>query len=145
MDQNMELVNYIYETATMGKSTLETLLKEIHEKDNKIKKGIEDIIKGHEHFIKETTKILKKNKAEIKEPSLMARMGSWMGIKTEVIKDNSDSRLADMIIRGLTMGVLDIDKKIESFDKNTNKDIRKLATELRSFEKDSIELLKKYL
>lgn len=144
MDKNMELANYIYETSKMGKQTLETLLKEISNKDNKIKKASEDILKGHEHFIKSSLKILKKNKATIKDVSLMAKMGSWMGIKTEVMKDNSDSRLADMIIRGLTMGVLELDKKIEAY-KDGDHEVLKLAKELKKFEKESIELLKPYL
>ena len=86
MDQNMEFVNYVYETSSMGASSITTLLNTIKDKDNKIKKACEDILKGHEHFIKETRKILKKNKAEIKDVSLMAKMGSWMGIKTEMIR-----------------------------------------------------------
>ena len=145
MDQNMEFVNYVYETSSMGASSITTLLNTIKDKDNKIKKACEDILKGHEHFIKETRKILKKNKAEIKDVSLMAKMGSWMGIKTEMIKDNSDSREADMVIRGLTMGVIELDKKIENFDSSVSKDIKKLAKDLRKFENDSIYELKSYL
>ncbi|MBR1376788.1 MAG: hypothetical protein IJ565_03140 [Bacilli bacterium] len=145
MDQNMEFINYVYEVSCMGVSSMTTLLNTLKDKDNKIKKACEDIIKGHEHFVKETKSILKKNNAEIKEVGMMAKMGSWMGIKTEMLKDNSDSRVADMIIRGLTMGLLELDKKIESFDENTDSKNKKLAKELRKFESDSIELLKPYL
>ena len=141
----MEFVNYVYEVSYMGKQSLETLLKTIKDKDNKIKSDTEYILKGHEHFIKETKSILKKNKQEIKNPSMMAKMGSWMGIKMEVGKDNSDSRIADMIIRGLTMGLLELDKKIDNFDNKIKNDIKSLAKELRKFESESIELLKKYL
>lgn len=141
----MEFVNYVYEVSYMGKQSLETLLKTIQDKDNKIKSDTEYILKGHEHFIKETKSILKKNKQEIKNPSMMAKMGSWMGIKMEVGKDNSDSRIADMIIRGLTMGLLELDKKIDNFDNKIKNDIKSLAKELRKFQSESIELLKKYL
>ena len=145
MDQNMEFANYVYEVSTMGVSTLTTLLQEIKEKDNKIKKAIEDIIKGHEHFVKESKEYIKKKKGNIDEPSMMKKVSSWMGIKAEVIRDNSDSSLADMIIRGLTMGEIELDKKIEAFDENTDSKIKSIAKELKKFETESIALLRPYL
>lgn len=145
MDQNMEFVNYVYETSSMGASSITTLLDTIKDKDNKIKKVCEDILKGHEAFIKKSKRILKKNNAEIKPVPMTAKLGSWMGIKTEMIKDNSDARVADMVIRGLTMGIIELDKKIENFDKTITNSNKKLAKELRKFENESISLLKSYL
>lgn len=145
MNQNIELLNYIYEDAYMGVETITTLSNTIKEKDNKIKKAIEDIIKGHEDILKESKKLLEKHKVELKEPSPMAKMGAWIGIKTEMMKDNSDSRIADMITKGLTMGLLDITKKIEAFDENTDSKVKKIAKNLKVFEEESIELLKPYL
>ena len=106
---------------------------------------LEAIVKGHEHFKKESLKLIKKHKGELVKPSIMAKMGSWMGVKMEVSNDNSDSRLADMMIRGLDMGVIELDKRIKSFDNKTSLKVKKLAKELRKFELESIDILKAYL
>lgn len=143
--EDIELLNYIYEDSYMGVETMKTLRDTIKDKDNKIKTAIDDIIKGHEDIKKESKKLLEKNKVEVKEPSMMSKVGAWMGIKTEMMKDNSDSRIADMIIKGLTMGKLDIEKKIEAFDDKTDGKVKKLAKNLKVFEEESIELLKPYL
>lgn len=145
MSTNTELLEYIYQDATMGAKSLTTLINIIHNKDNKITGIVEEKIKEYEKYIKESKKLLKKHKAEPKEPSMMANMGSWMGIKWEMMKDNSDARIADMIIKGFTMGVLDLDKKIDKYQKEVDKDILKLAKDMRDFQETGIKELKKYL
>lgn len=63
----------------------------------------------------------------------------------EMMKDNSDARVADMLIKGFTMGNVDISKKIDRFSKDVDKDILDLAKELLKFGEKNIELLKPYL
>ena len=62
-----------------------------------------------------------------------------------MMKDNSDARIADMLIKGLTMGTIDMNKKIDNYEKIVDKDVLKLAKDFRSFQEDSVEKLKAYL
>ena len=145
MDENLEMLEYLYKASSMGHSSTEDLLTALKDKDNKIKKILEDTNKQYEHFEKESYKLLKKNKTEPKTPGIMADIMSKMSIKKEVIKDNSDSSMADMLIQGLTMGNLEIDKRISNFDKEINKDILNLVKEFRKFGEEYIKKLKPYL
>ncbi len=61
------------------------------------------------------------------------------------MKDNSDAKIADILIRGFTMGNIDIDKNIEKFKKDVDRSILKLAKELKRFGEINIELLQPYL
>lgn len=145
MNKNSELLLYIYENASMGVKNTTTLINTINGKDNKIKKALEDVLKGYEKFVKDSEKLLKKYKVEKKEKGIMADISSFMGIKMEMLKDNSDARVADMLIKGFTTGNMDITKKIESYEKEADKDIVNLAKKLLEFGKKNIEDLKKYL
>ncbi len=145
MNENTEILEYIYKDANMGAESITTLIKTLQSKDNKIKPVLEKVLKKYEEYIKKSEKQLKKLKVELKEFSTMAKMSSWMGIKMEMLKDNSDARIADMLIKGLTMGTIDMNKKIDNYEKIVDKDILKLAKEFRSFQEDSIEKLKAYL
>lgn len=145
MNENTEILEYIYKDANMGAESITTLIKTLQSKDNKIKPVLEEELKKYEEYIKKSEKQLKKLKVELKEFSTMAKMSSWMGIKMEMLKDNSDARIADMLIKGLTMGTIDMNKKIDNYEKIVDKDILKLAKEFRSFQEDSIEKLKVYL
>ena len=75
----------------------------------------------------------------------MAKMGSSLGIKKEVISDNSDASIADMLIKGISMGTLDMEKKISQYDEIADKKTIKLAKEFLEFQNETINSLKKYL
>lgn len=145
MNANTEILEYIYKDANMGAESITTLIKTLQSKDNKIKPVLEEELKKYEEYIKKSEKQLKKLKVELKEFSTMAKMSSWMGIKMEMLKDNSDARIADMLIKGLTMGTIDMNKRIDNYEKIVDKDVLKLAKEFKSFQEDSIEKLKVYL
>ena len=76
---------------------------------------------------------------------LMAKIGSMMGIKKEVDKDNSDAAIAGMIMQGLTMGVVETSVKIENYETIADKKISNLARDFLKFQEDSVEKLKKFL
>ena len=145
MNENTEILEYIYKDANMGAESITTLIKTLQSKDNKIKPVLEKVLKKYEEYIKKSEKQLTKLKVELKEFSTMAKMSSWMGIKMEMLKDNSDDRIADMLIKGLTVGTIDMNKKIDNYEKIVDKDILKFAKEFKSFQEDSIEKLKVYL
>ena len=146
MNENNELLTYIYQNAKMGVNNCTNLIKILNGKDNKIKKEVEDELKGYEEFVKKAEKLLAKNKIEEpKEKGLMADMMAKIGMNMELMKDNSDARIADMLTKGFTMGNIDIEKKLDRFEKEVDKNIVKLAKELLEFGKKNIELLKAYL
>ncbi len=145
MDENKELLTLIYQDADMGVSSITTLIRKLNKTDNKIKKVVEGELKGYEEFLKKTKKLMKEYKFDIDTKPLISKMGSQMGINMEFMKDNSDSKIADMLIQGFTMGVLSMNKKIDNFDGDAKKDILNLAKEFKKFQEENIELLKKYL
>lgn len=145
MKDKNELLEYIYQTTDMGKSSLETLLKALEGKDNKIKATIEKELSQYEKFYKESEQLLKKNKIKPKTKGPMSDMMSKMGINMNVMKDNSDAKMAEMIIQGLTMGIIEMEKKIKDYKDEVDKDIIKLAKEVLKFQEDSLEEIKEYL
>ena len=145
MKNDNELLEYIYQDAKMGTTTITTLIKTINETDNKIKHVIEDLLKEYESYLNQSEKLLKKNKINPKEKGILANMGAFIGIKSEMMKDNSDSRIADMLIKGFSMGSLDLEKKISNFDEKADKNILNLAKKMKKMQEKEIELLKEYL
>lgn len=145
MDENIELLTYLYQDADMALDNLTMLINKINKKDNKIKKVIEGLIKGYENYLTKVKNYIKENNYDIQPKPLISKMGAYFGINMEVMKDNSDSRLADMLIQGLTMGVLNVTKKIDTFKGDADKEVIALAKEFKKFQQEGIEFLKKYL
>lgn len=145
MNENMELLNFVYENAEMGVHTLNNLSDILRNKDNKIKSLIEDELKEYNNFLKESEKLLKKNKLEPKKTNLMAKISSKMGIAMETMKDNSDPAIASMVIEGLTMGIVEMETKIENYKKIVDKKILKLSNKFVKFQEEEIEKLKTFM
>lgn len=145
MDETQELLTYLYQDADMALNSLTLLINKINKKDNKIKKVIEGLIKGYENYLTKVKDYMKQNNYDIQSKPLISKMGAYFGINMEVMKDNSDSRLADMLIQGLTMGVLNVTKKIDTYKGDAEKEVIGLAKEFKKFQQEGIEFLKKYL
>lgn len=145
MNENMELLNFVYKNAEMGVHSLNNLSDILRNKDNKIKGLIEDELKEYNNFLKESEKLLKKTKVEPKKTNLMAKISSKMGIAMETMKDNSDPAIASMVIEGLTMGIVEMETKIENYKKLVDKKILKLSTKFLKFQEEEIEKLKTFM
>lgn len=145
MDENNELLLHIYETAKMGSYTVTTLLNKIRNKENKLKFILEKEVKEYERFIKLIEKLLKKSEIIPKEPSIMSKIGSNIGIMKETVIDNSDSALSQMLIEGMTMGVTTIGAKISSYKKNVSRSILRIAKDFVSFQEEEIDRFKTFI
>lgn len=145
MNENKELLVLINENTKMGLASTKELLKLIKEKDNKIKKVLEDELKKYENLYKKCKSLMKKYKVKSEKSGLLKNLTATLAVRMEVNKDNSDSKLASILIRGFTMGNVDIEAKIKSYKKETSKDILSLAREILEFGENEIKLLKDFL
>lgn len=145
MNENKELLVLINENTKMGVASTKELLKLIKEKDNKIKKVLEDELKKYEDLYKKCKSLMKKYKVKSEKSGLLKNLTATLAMRMEVNKDNSDSKLASILIRGFTMGNVNIEAKIKSYKKEASKDILSLAREILEFGENEIKLLKDFL
>lgn len=145
MKEKNELLEHIYKDTYMASYSLQKLLYEIKNKDNKIKGDVEDILQKYQEFKEEVEELLKGNGEEVNDPNFFAKMGSTMGIIKEVKTDNSDSSIADMVIQGVSMGSIETEKKLKAYEKDIEKEYKDLAERFLKFQQKSIDKLKKYL
>ena len=145
MDTNNELILHIYETADMGIKSMTKLLNILKKKDNKIKKDISSQLKEYECIYKDAKKILEENGTKKIGGNIIANISVGAAMSMELDEDNSDAKVADILLRGYTMGILEMEKKIEDYGCKVEKNSIKLAKKLLTFQKESVEELKKYL
>ena len=146
VDESLEIVNHIYKDSEMAISTLTKLSNTLKKIDNKIKDTIEVIIKGYERYFKDAKKILDKNNCKKEKNGIVSKVMANMGIDKEVKDDNSDSAMADMLIKGISMGSIDLEKNLKKYkDKEIDDKDLDLANNFKDFGDDIIKKLKEYL
>ncbi len=145
MKEKNELLMHIYDISYMGSYSTNKLLTKLKNKDNKIKKLLEDELQIYDLYKKKSEKLIKKAKLELPAQNIMSKMMSSMGIMMETMKDNSDSAIASMLVEGFTMGIVEMEAKIKNYREEVDKSTLKLAKELLKFQQKEIENLKTFM
>lgn len=145
MNENLELLMHVYQTAEMGVYTTNNLLTLLMKKDNKIIHVLESELKEYEKYTKESEMLLEKYDVEAKSSGIMAKLSSDIGMSMETMKDNSDAAIAAMLIEGFTMGTVEMNIKINKYQNVCKKDILSIAQNLLKFQENEIEKLKTFL
>ena len=145
MNENIELLEFIYKNSEMGVFTINELLKDLEEKDNKIKGLAKEELDKYEEFKEESSELITKYDYDVKKNKLTSKIMSSMGISKEVKSDNSDASIAHMLTEGITMGIVDMETKIDNYKDSAEKDIVKLAKKFLKFQQEELENLKEYM
>lgn len=66
-------------------------------------------------------------------------------ITGKTMKDRSVSAIAEMLINGSTMGIVEAQKQLHRYEGEAEKDICDLMENLKKTEEENVEKLKKYL
>jgi len=69
---------------------------------------------------------------------------SWVGIQMNTIKDDSDSKIAEILIQGNNMGVVKGTKLLHE-DTQLDSTVRSILSDFISLQQQNIDSLKRYL
>ncbi len=141
-NNTVDFLSEIYRGAKMGVETINTLLKKV--KDNKIYDELKYQLRSYDEIANEAYEELLKRNHEPKDISAMTKFSSRMGLEINTLISNSPSHVADMLIKGITMGVTGITKTLNSHQ-NSDPQIQVLASRFIELEQDNIERLMKFL
>ena len=145
MSETNELLIIMHKNLKMGKTSTRKLISLIKDKDNKIKFLLEEILQRYEVLYKKCKKLMKKEKIDANPKGIIANLTSSAAMAIEVTKDNSDSKIASIMIRGFSMGNTQIEAKIKDYKKEAKSEVIVLAKDLLSFGEKQIKLLKDFL
>lgn len=145
MKENNEVLILIYKDCDMSVSVLSKLLKDLKEKDNKIKDSVEDVLKEYQSFKDQTKELLDKDGVKPEKENFVTKIMGNMGVSKEVKEDNSDSSIADMLVKGISMGSIDMEKKLSQYKDYLDDNLKEFVESFLKFQESAIDKLKKYL
>lgn len=87
--------------------------------------------------------MLKTRMKKVKDINVMAKIGTYMNIKLNMLEDDSPQKVADMFIEGSKMGIEQIEKNLQEYN-ISNKYVKNLGEKLLEIEKKNISNLHKY-
>lgn len=142
IEESITMLNEIYQAASMGVQGSELLLNK--SQDNQFKEKLHEYSNRYKDIQDEAATLLS-NKGEVpRDAGNMEKMGLWMGVQMNTLKDKTSSHMAEMLIEGSTMGII---KSVKH--KNTHPEADQqcydLENKLLSLEQAHIDDMKNFL
>ena len=142
-DQNeINVLDELNKGACMGKDAIHFILDKVKDKD--LKKELNNQYQKYKSISDRINKIYNQyNKEDTPhETSAMNKIMTWYGIEMKTFMDQSTSKIAELLLQGTNMGIIEGRKLLNH--KHTNEEVRELAQEYVDMQEDAVEKLKSF-
>lgn len=142
-NQNLNILDEVNKGATMGINAISYIFPKVQDSDFKKVLNVE---KNKYKKISERVNDLYANYSQ-KDPhetNTMEKIMTWYGIQMNTIKDNSTSKLSELLMQGTNMGIIE-GRRLINHNSNVGQDVKNILNDFVVMQEDSVETLKKYL
>lgn len=144
-EKNNEELNVLDELSKgccMGIDAINFIIDKV--KDKNFKNLLKKESKLYQNIFKEIEKTYKKySDKQPHETSMMNKVMTYYGIEMKTKSDDSTSKLAELLVKGTNMGIIEGRKLLNH--KTTNNNIHSLIEKYVDHQEQMLEELKKYL
>jgi hypothetical protein len=142
MNKNAELLNFIYQNAQMGEETINHLSDIIE--DSAFKTHMRNQLKEYDEMRDAAKTMLNEQGYDEKGISAFEKVRTYLMIDLQTLTDKSASHIAEMLVVGSTMGVIQAVRNLRKY-RDAEEDIVGLMKRLQTTEENNIEQLKNFL
>lgn len=140
--QNEDLIREIHKAATSGLEAVETILPKIQRLQ--LRREVERQGSQYKHLISRSEEMLQKSQALPEKSPPLQRAVMWGAIQMNTLADASSEHMAEIMINGSNMGIVEMTKQLNRFQE-ADAGAKWLAEEFIRGEQRHIEELKHYL
>lgn len=142
MNGNAELLNFVYQNSQMGVNTISQLI-DIAE-DDEFKRHLESQLREYQEIHTAAKNALNKAGYDEKGLSAFEQIRTYFMVNLQTLTDRSSSHIAEMLIIGSNMGIINAIKNLRKYD-DAEPSIRDLMDRLLKFEENNVRQLKNFL
>lgn len=144
MEKNIEVnvLDELNKGAWMGMDAIDYIIDKVNNKD--LKKELDREYNKYKNIVDEISKLYPDYSN--KEPHVTSKMNKVMtfyGIELRTMMDDSTSKLAELLMQGINMGIIEGRRLLNH--KSNDENIDRLVREYVDMQENSIENLKKFL
>lgn len=139
---DVKLLTKIFQNAKLGSQSIEELLEKV--KDNNFKAIISTQQNKYDVIAKECEMLAKSADVNLKDNCIITKTKQATMVGLSTLLDQSTRHLAELMIQGSSMGVIDIIKNLHDYH-CAEEEILKLGKQLQTMQEKYIEDLKKFL
>lgn len=143
MEENINVLDELNKGACMGMDSIDMIKNKVQNEE--FKRTLDTIYKKYEEISRKINKLYYKYDRvdDPKETNAINKAMLWSGIEMKTIADTSDSKLAELLLNGTNMGIIE-GRKIFN-NKSMDIEVEDITKEFIRMQEDSVETLKQYL
>ena len=142
MEQNVKLLEAIVKCGEMGRGTLDHM-SDINE-NGAFAASMQIQQNEYEAIREEAARQLAAMGRSVEQLSVMEKLNTAMGVKMNTLADKSARHMAEMLIQGSTIGIVDLTKAMRD-NPGAGAEVQALADRMVQFMQRNIEEMKVYL
>lgn len=140
--EDINALDEIHKGACMGMDAVKYTLDKVE--DEKLKNVLKKQYEGYSDIAKRIEEIYPLyNGGEPHSTNVMNKAMTWYGIEMKTLTDNSNSKIAELLLNGVNMGIIEGKKILNK--KNIDSQVSGIINDYVSMQEDSVEVLKTYL
>lgn len=142
MKEDINALDEIHKGSCMGIDALSFVLEKVE--DEKFKQVLEKDYNDYKEIAKRIEEIYKKyDDGKPHETNAMTKAMTWGTVEMKTMNDTSNSKLAELLLQGMNMGIIEGRKILNN--KKLNEEVNKIVSEYVIMQEKSVETLKQYL
>lgn len=142
MDSPQYILNEINKGIKMGMDSISGVSEKVQ--DDNFKKDLKFEYDKYNDILNKVNNELSNYDDFPKELNPMQKAMGWMSIEMNTLDDKSNSKIAEMMLKGTNMGIIE-GVKLRNHNPNTDETVKNLLNEFIKFQENNVEQLKKYL
>ena len=141
--QNLNILDEVNKGATMGMNAITFVSKKV--KDKNFKKVLDIEYNKYEQISYRIKDLYSQySKKNPHETNTMNKVMTWYGIQMKTINDDTVSKLAEILVQGTNLGIIE-GRRLLNQNPKVSRNIKKILNDFVSMQEDSLETLKKFL
>ncbi len=142
-EKNLKILKEIHKATKMGMDSISFVAEKLD--DNKLKDNLSFQYTQYGQVMDRVNKLYE-NYGEIPEDkNVMNTIMGWTGVQMNTMADKSTSHIAEIMIEGTTMGIIEGRKLMNNDADQASKDVKDLLNNFVTFQENNVEQLKKFL
>ena len=142
MEENINALDEINKGSCMGQDAINFVLDKVE--DDNLRKELEREKNTYQEIEDRIQEIYSKyDDGKPHETSAMNKAMTWSGIEMKTMTDHSNSKIAELLIQGVNMGIIEGRKILNN--KNLNQEVSDIVSKYVTMQEESLEILKSYL
>ena len=142
MKEDINALDEIHKGSCMGVDAINYIMDKVE--DESLKEELNNELNEYKDIAKEIEKVYPKyDDGTPHETGVMNKAMTWYHLEMETMSDHSNSNLAELLLKGVNMGVIEGRKILNN--KELNNEVKDIVSKYVEMQEKNVENLKEYL